>query len=223
MCFLGDAAAADVLLAELKRRLEAGPLPMRIFRKQNPSPDHGYAPEISFLIHSLGRLGEVRVIPHLTEVARRVRMNPRRSDMMFQYVFSVCAAAERLGAPACEEALTILADKPGIRGGALPRRTDPRKTASRKADRYAYLELCVARALARCGSRRGYETLLAYLHDTRAFLARSAHDELAALAGRDLGYDADAWRAWLASARIAPKPYRPSPSAAGAVSGRASG
>ena len=208
LCFLGDTSGAGALLAELERQLAARQLPMKIFRRQNASPDHAYAPEICFLIHSLGRLGDARVIPHLAEVARRVRMNPARSDMMFHYVFSVCYAAERLGDPACAAALAVLADKPGIRGGALPYGTDPRKTQSRKADRYAYLELCVGRALARCGSRRGYEIILEYVRDTRGFLARSAHDELVALAGTDLGYGAKAWRLWLSSAKVGPRPYR---------------
>jgi hypothetical protein len=206
--FLGERDAADVLLAELARRLEAGKLPLRIFPRQNPSPDHAYAPEICFLLNLLGRLGERRLAGHLTEIARRVRMNPRRSDMMFQYVFSVCYAAERLGDEACEEALAILASKEGLRGNLLRRGTDPRRTQSPRAERYAYLELCVARARARCGSRAGYRTLLACLGETRAFLARSAHDELVALAGRDFGYDAGAWRRWLAGAKISPRPYR---------------
>jgi len=208
LCFLGEASGADVLLAELKRRLGTKGLPPKPFRMHHASPDHGYAPEICFLINALGRLGDVRVIPHMTEVAKRVRMNPAKSDRMFDYVFSVCYAAERLGDPACREALTILADKPGIRGGLLPGGTDPRKTASRRADRYAYLELCAGRALARCGTRRGYEVVLDYLQDTRGFLARSAHEELVALSGRDLGYDRNAWRSWLSLARLSARPYR---------------
>ena len=50
--------------------------------------------------------------------------------------------------------------------------------------------------------------LLEALGDIRGFIARSAHDELAALTGRDLGYDAKAWRASLRSVKIVPKPYR---------------
>ncbi|MGB2819350.1 MAG: FAD-dependent oxidoreductase, partial [Phycisphaerae bacterium] len=213
LCFLADPGGADVLLAEIDRQLQAAGLPPKPFRMHHASPDHGYAPEICFLINSLGRLGDARVIPHMTEVARRVKMDPAKSDVMFDYVFSVCHAAERLGDPACVEALTILADKPCIRGSVLPRRTDPRKTASRQADRYAYLELCAGRALARCGARRGYDIVLDYLRDARGFLARSAHEELVALSGRDLGYDGNAWRSWLSSAELSPRPYRQGPRA----------
>jgi len=209
LCFLADPRGADVLLGEIDRQLQAPGLPPKPFRMHHASPDHGYAPEVCFLINSLGRLGDARVIPHMTEVARRVKMNPAKSDVMFDYVFSVCHAAERLGKPACVKALTILADKPGLRGGVLPRGTDPRKTASRRADRYAYLELCAGRALARCGARHGYDILLDYLRDTRGFLARSAHEELVALSGRDLGYDASAWRSWLSSAKLSPRPRCP--------------
>ncbi|MFC1805661.1 hypothetical protein ACFL09_01605, partial [Planctomycetota bacterium] len=63
-------------------------------------------------------------------------------------------------------------------------------------------------AQARCGSPAGYDKLLEALGDIRGFIARSAHDELAALTGLDLGYDANAWRASLRSAKTVPKPYR---------------
>ena len=163
---------------------------------------------ITFQLNTLARMGATRIIPLLVNAAQKVKMNPKKSDHMFNYVFSICYAAERLGNPACMDALAILARKPGIHGGDRPRGSDPRKTVTLKTDRYAYLELCVGRAMARCGSRQGYYILLNYLQDIRAFLARSAHDELVDLSGRDLGYDKDAWLSWLSSEEIEPKPYR---------------
>jgi len=209
LCFLGDEAGADVLLAELRRQLAAAELP-KSRQKAHRVPDHGYAPEPAFLINTLGRLGEKRVLPLLTGLARRIRMNPQKSDDMFQYVYAICYAAERIGDPGGIEALTILADKPGVRSGVLPVGSDPRRSLSVVAERYAYLELCVGRALARCGSRRGYRILIDYLNDIRGVLARSAHEELADLSGEDRGYDRRKWRSWLAAtpAPLRPKPYR---------------
>jgi hypothetical protein len=107
-------------------------------------------------------------------VADKVRMKPTRSDAMFCYVHAVCLAAEHLAHADCLDALNTLADKPGIKGSDLPRGTDPRQTVDPTADRYAYLEFCVGRALFRCGSPRGREIIARYARDLRGVLARSA-------------------------------------------------
>jgi len=215
LCFLGDTSASKILLDELERLLRSDKLPgltrLPAKRMKHPLPDHGFAPEPTYLLNTLARLGDKRIVPFMTTIAKKVEAETEHTGPMFSYVFSICYAAERLGDPACVEALLILADKQGIRNGVHPRGTDLRKTArglaSRREDRYAYLELCVGRALARCGSRRGYDIMLRYLHDIRGFLARSAHDELVDLAGRDFGYDKRAWQTWLSSASVTPKPY----------------
>ena len=110
----------------------------------------------------------------MNRVATKVRMNPARSDAMFCYVHAVCLAAERLACAECLDALNTLAEKPGIRASDLPVGTDPRRTVNPTPDRYAYLELCVGRALSRCGSPRGQEILARYRNDLRGVLARSA-------------------------------------------------
>lgn len=216
LCYLGDTSASKILLDELDRLLAPEELPgltrLPTKRMAHPLPDHGFAPPPTYLINTLARLGDKRVIPLLTRIAAKVEAETGHTGPMFSYIFSVCYAAERLGEPACLEALAILAAKGGLRGGLLPRGTDPRKTArglaSRRDDRYAYLELCVGRAMARCGSRKGYEILIDYLGDIRGTLARSAHDELTDLTGQSFGYREQAWRGWLSSARLRPKPYQ---------------
>jgi hypothetical protein len=138
-------------------------------------------------------------------------MNAHKSDAMFSYVYSICYAAERLADPECIQALTLLAKKKGISGGLRPIGTDPRKTGkgrtSIREDRYAYLELCIGRAMARCGSKRGYQILIDYLTDIRGFLARSAHEELTALSQRDFSHDTQAWSRWLEGATVSPIRY----------------
>lgn len=97
----------------------------------------------------------------------------------------------------------------------VPRGSDPRGTARgadvARLDRYAYLEFSIGRAMARCGTKWGYKSIMDYLTDQRGFLARSAHEELVALSGLDLGYDKRAWLSWLASQNISPQPYRGAP------------
>lgn len=207
LCFLGDLAGADAVLAALRGQVSAAALPTRSGNHHAP-PDHGYAPEPAYMICLLGRARERRLIPLLEPLARQIRINPARSDQMFEYVSSICYACERLGDSACVPALTVLADKEGIRGGVLPIGTDPRQTGNIAEERCAYLELCVGRALARCGSRQGCEILIGYLSDARGVLARSAQEELAALSGEALGYDAAAWRSWVKSKlRLPRKPW----------------
>ena len=213
LCFLSDPNGSPILLEELKRLLSDEALPGISRGRVTPHhlPDQGFAPDATYLINTLARMGDKRIIPFMTNIAGKVHAEQDRAGPMFGYVFSICYAAERLGDPACLKALAILAAKPGLRGGLLARGSDPRKTAglkSRRNDRYAYLEFCIGRARARCGSRAGYDKLLEALGDIRGFIARSAHDELVALTGLDLGYDANAWRASLRSAKIVPKPYR---------------
>ncbi len=173
LCFLDDAAGAETLLAELDRELAGDQLPAWEHRRHD-MPDHGWAPSAAYLIFLLARLGDRRVIARMETVADKVRMNPARSDAMFCYVHAVCLAADHLAHADCLDALNTLADKPGMKGSDLPIGADPRQTVDPTADRYAYLELCIGRALARCGSPRGQEILARYARDLRGVLARSA-------------------------------------------------
>ena len=208
LCFLGERAGVPILLAELERQLGGEKLPPSP-RQRHEAPDHGYAPEPAFLIRIVGRARDPRLVPLLRPLAQRIPLNPRRADDAFEYVFAIAYACERMALPEAIEALEILADKPGIKGSALPAGADPRRSLDHVAERHAYLELCVGRALARCGATRGYEILIGYLGDIRGTLSRSARMELADLAGRDLGPAPEPWRLWLAKAPrpLPPKPY----------------
>jgi len=213
LCFLGDRQGADVLLGELEQSLQTPGLSRETHVKmRHETPDHASAPEITYWVNSLGRSGDGRVIPWMTEIAKRVEMNPSKSDAMFNYVYSICYAADRLADPACLPALRLLANKKGFSGSLRPIGTDPRETGKGKAsireDRYAYLELSIGRAMARCGSKQGYQTVIDYLTDNRGFLARSAHEELCALSNQDFGYDPQAWSHWLEEATVAPIKYK---------------
>ena len=75
-------------------------------------------------------------------------------------------------------------------------------------ERRAMLELAIGKALARSGSPKGFEVLIAYLGDNRALLAEQAHANLARISGQSLGKDSAAWSAWLEGARasLAPRP-----------------
>jgi len=212
LCFLGDPQGADVLLDELEKSLKTPGLSKKSHvRMRHDTPDHASAPEITYWVNSLGRSGDARVIPLMTEIAKRVEMNLKKCDVMFNYVYSICYAADRLADPECIQALTLLANKKGIPGSLRPIGTDPRETGKGRVsimeDRYAYLELSIGRAMARCGSKRGYQIVIDYLTDIRGFIARSAHEELTTLSQRDFGYDTQAWSRWLEDATVSPIKY----------------
>ena len=78
------------------------------------------------------------------------------------------------------------------------RHDDPRSFANLLGARYAYLRMALARALLRCGDPRGAETLVDFLDESRIWIARAARSALVTATGEDLGFDADAWKGWLA-------------------------
>lgn len=72
----------------------------------------------------------------------------------------------------------------------------------------SYLELCLARALARCGGVSGAQRLADYVADTRYVLSSHARRELAEITGEDFGFDSDAWKQWLSGRQNLPAvPY----------------
>ena len=74
--------------------------------------------------------------------------------------------------------LRLLRAKRCLQGLTIAWRRDQRMTVDPVPERRAYLELCIARAMARCGDVSGYETLARYSDDVRGTLSRSAMMEL---------------------------------------------
>ncbi|MFP5108749.1 hypothetical protein ACSU6B_18585 [Neobacillus sp. C211] len=71
------------------------------------------------------------------------------------------------------------------------------------------LKLAIGRALARCGSTKGYEILINYLDDVRSLLSKQALTELKRLSALPLHKDKKAWSNWLESEKacLKPQPY----------------
>ena len=87
-------------------------------------------------------------------------------------------------------------------------RGDLRACRNVPGERMAYLQMALSRALLRCGDAEGGVRLCEFLDEARVCLARAARSELAVATGRDFGFDAKAWLAWLAErgAEIRPNP-----------------
>ncbi len=96
------------------------------------------------------------------------------------------------GAAGPEDVLTQTSTINALLDGAYD--GDMRTATDSVLERRAYLEMCLGRALARCGDRRGYDILLRYLDDVRGAFARSAADELRELLGGPEDRDPAEWR-----------------------------
>lgn len=196
LCYYGDTSATDFLIEDLAHELEQDLLPPE-FAEIGNMPNHGYAPEAIHSINALALVNEKRLISILAPIPARIHLPKDDTDAQFNYVHAIGYAAERMTDGEFVPILLELLDNPDIGNRTLSLDDDPRKTADFVGDRYAYLEVCIARALARCGEARGYEVLIRYLADMRSFLAHSALDELKDMTGADLWFDQDAWKTWL--------------------------
>ncbi len=205
---LGDPAGSEVLLAEVEAALSAPELPRLWAREHHHLPDHGWAPEPVYAINALALAGERRLVPLLVRLVDRLPIDEHLTDYRFCYVHAVAYALERLALPEGIPPLVRLLGEPALSNRRLARDADPRRGADHVAERCAYLELALSRALARCGDPRGYDRLASCLEDQRLYLCRSARLELRELTGEDLGFDAAAWRAWLAeNPQPQPRPF----------------
>jgi len=197
LAFYGSSAAVPVLIEEIWRCLQGERLPVRDnqIRHANYPPDQGAMSDVVYLLYSLGMANDARSLSVFARVvdliaATEEDVSDRRSGT-FYYVEAVCWGMEQLADPA---AIPIL-----CRLHAVPSLRDQISHAGFQADyfqeRQAFLELCIARARARCGDDEGLPTLIAYLDDARGLLAESAHAHLVALTSKDCGKDVAAWTA----------------------------
>lgn len=158
------------------------------------APDHGVMPEVVYLLHGLSRVTDRSVLPAFQEAVSRIERAERdygdERTRVFDYVRVVAAAAERLG---WEEFVPLLE-----RLLALPELEEslarPSISTDHLAERKAYLVLCLARALARCGRKAGLIKLAELTADDRAVIAKSAHQELMVLTGVEVPRSRERWR-----------------------------
>jgi hypothetical protein len=208
LAMFGVSAAVPALAAEIERHLTEGGLPVRtskVLYTQLP-PDQGAMPDVVYLIYSLGMTRDKRNLDVWKKVAEL--LSPTKEDFSdrhkgtFDYVDAVCYGAELSGlieaVPILNkihayDCLGNLVVKDGFQCDFV-------------SERRAFLEVSIARALARCGSGEGIDILISYLDDNRALLAEFAHTTLIAIAGQDYGKDGRAWKDWLTEVKDSLKP-----------------
>jgi hypothetical protein len=209
LALMGASSAFDVLIGELMPALAGDQLPGingEIRHTKAEAPDQAAMPEAAYLLYALALCRDQRALPVWQRVADLLTgaslddiFSTQRG--IFAYVDALCNGAESLGDPGCVPILEKLAARPAFRGHLLTQLKYPSGPyADYLYERAAYLELVLARALARCGSPQGMLTLINYLTDVRRLFANHAKTELQAISGHDFGFDVTAWGQWLESA-----------------------
>ncbi len=202
LAVLGSRAGVPRLVAACLADLQGDRLPMQddtIMYKGIP-PDQNAAADVAFLIYSLGLARDARALPVWQRVIDLLAHESPADIMdkdraMYYYVTAVCYGIERLGDARCVAMLQQLHRHQAFRHKQA---LAPDALAEDYVDeRLAYLELLIARCLARCGSPGGYLALMDYLQDARAIHAEHAHTELVNITGQDLGKNPARWADWL--------------------------
>lgn len=201
LAMMGSKAGVPVLIEAILQALAGGRLPERDFvirQVDRYSPDQAAMPAPAYLLFSLADTRDARALPVwqrvvdlLAEVKEEDIWSQRKGT--FYYVDAVCVGAEKLGDTRAVPLLQQMHGYEAFHGKQLTRGFQ----ADYLLERPAYLEVVIARALARCASPLGVATLITYLEDVRALLAEQAHSELVAISGKDFGKDPSAWSQWL--------------------------
>lgn len=211
LAMYGSTVGVPALISEIMSMLQGEQLPKRtseILYVTMP-PDHGAMPDVCYLLYSLGLTRDKRSIVVWKRVADL--LSPSDEDFkdkwwgIFYYIHAICVGAERLGEI---DAVTVLKQL-----WSIPSINKQYCYEGYQADffleRRALLELAIGRALARCGSVKGYEILIDYLADVRSLLSKQAHTELKRLSGCEYFKDMKAWEDWLENEKtqLIPQPY----------------
>ena len=208
LCYLQDTTGVRFLLQNIRTSTHDS-LPFArkesTWIRRNQPPDHGWAPDPAYSIYAIGLTKSAcqlsTVLPDIIEKIESIHD--------FEYILSICQAAERSGSKMFIPLLEKLIVKPFLSDLTIPTSKDQRITIDLKSERLAYLEFSIARALARCGSQRGYEILIDYLQDMRGFIARSALEELSDLTGAKHEMNWHKWNKWLLNNQqnLSPRPF----------------
>ncbi len=215
LCFLRHPRGIERYLAEVGNALEAPVLSPELFGGKGTKhlmPDQGYAPVSALMLGSLAYAGERRSVPLLARLAGKIHMdsNDLHTELRsaWGYLYALACGFERLACTEGRAPLRQVLESVFEHTHALKRAGDLRACQNVPGERMAYLQMALSRALLRCGDAEGAVRLCEFLDEARVCLARAARSELAAATGRDFGFDAKAWRAWLAErgAEIRPNP-----------------
>ncbi len=205
LCFLRHPLGAQRYLAEVGAALEKPALSTEVFGGKGTKhlmPDQGYAPVSALMLGSLAVAGEKGAVPLLKRLSEKLTLDandlPTELRSAWGYFYSLACGYERLACADGRAPLLRVLESFFQQGYVLRRSGDLRACRDVPAERMAYLQMALSRALLRCGDQEGALRLCEFLDEARVCLARAARSELAVATGQDFGFDAAAWHAWLA-------------------------
>jgi flavin-dependent dehydrogenase len=157
-------------------------------------PDHGVMTEVTYLVNILARSKSKKVLPVFERLADLIFTDERNyrdtRKCMFNYIESIAYCAERLGFEEFQPILDRLLTLPELQNRVRRKEIE----VDLLGERQAYLVICLSRALARCGSKKGLLKLVEFVEDNRLLLAKSALDELIFITGMNYGKDTEKWQ-----------------------------
>lgn len=211
LCFWKVNQGVDYVSREVEQQLGGDTLPLEIYAVNHMAhllPDHGFAPLPVLQINNLAQGGETSVTNFVAKITDNFEQILESKAALWAYTFGVTYAAERTASEELQESLSKLISHPVFDVRPVRLNDDWRKCVDIDSERLTYLRLCIARALARCGSEKGVTYLLDFLDEARAAFATNARDELMAITGKEFGYERDQWETWL---RQSPESLKLSP------------
>jgi hypothetical protein len=202
LCFLGNDDGIKYYASQIEEELDQPKLNKELFGKKGTKhlmPDQGYAPDIALMLGSLTYVHAQQAVMLLIKLSNKLQKETivaTEEDLRFAwgYFYSIACGFERM---ACKEGklpLKQLLSLPLFKDRLVTRNCDLRKTSDTISERLAYLRMALARALTRCGDTTGAIDLCSFLDESRVCLARAARAELIEATGKDLGFNAKAWR-----------------------------
>ncbi len=191
-----DIMGLDTVIDEIMNKLkESNTVPFRqgSVRWTHNYPDHGVMSEVSYLINALSRVPSkktIAVLAYLTDIICNTKRDyTDRYQCIFNYIESVSYCSERLAYKELIPVLEKLLELPELQ----ERERYDDVELDIMGERLSYLVISLARALARCGGKKGYLKLVGFVKDNRILLAKSARNELVLLTACDYGTDLAKW------------------------------
>lgn len=200
LSYLGTSEGVERYLEKVTQALNEPALSMDLFGGRATGhimPDQGYAPTSALMLGSLAHARDQRAVPLLAKLAGRVSCEPKDLRSTWGYFYSLACGFERLACPEGRAPLKHVLGQPMFADRTVSRDGDLRACKDVMNERLTYLRMALARGLTRCGDADGALALCGFLSEARVCYARAARAELVAASGRDFGFRADEWRAWI--------------------------
>jgi thioredoxin reductase len=215
LAFNGSKAAAEVIANQIKENLKHGVLPELTEKISHAAPsimlpNQAAMPETAYLLNALAMCrhkSSIEIWRKIVDILNTTEIDLKNTAKgIFYYIDAICYGAELLGD---KEAIPIFDD---LHQNPLFNRHFSGTTLGMDPieERKAILELEIGTALARSGSKKGYEILIDYLDDSRAILGDYAHNSLKRIQNEDFKKNKDMWKQWLERIKdqISPSPIQ---------------